>query len=84
MRAKIKRALVEEEIGKKRRMVGHRGRNEWRKQKKLSKKFKNIKTVKSRRGATYTGRTSQKESVYLKVKNYFWSFFTPFWMTTPL
>ena len=36
------------------------------------------------RGATYTGRTSQKESVYLKVKNYFWSFFTPFWMTTPL
>lgn len=52
--------------------------------KNRQEKFKNIKTVKSRRGATYTGRTSQKESVYLKVKNYFWSFFTPFWMTTPL
>lgn len=65
-------------------MVGHEGRKEWGKRKRIVKKNREYKTSLERRGATYTGRTSQKESVYLKVKNYFWSFFTPFWMTTPL
>lgn len=34
----------------------------------MVKRSYEINTLKIERGATYTGRTSQKESVYLKVK----------------